>query len=65
MPIYEYECRKCCERFEVLQKASDTNEGLTCPTCKADKPERVLSAFCSTTSKGSSKGASHSSPGHS
>ena len=65
MPIYEYECRKCSERFEVLQKASDTSEGLTCPKCKADKPERVLSAFCSTTAKGSSKGAAHSSPGHS
>jgi putative FmdB family regulatory protein len=65
MPIYEYECRKCEERFEVLQKAGDTNEGLRCPKCEADKPERVLSAFCSTSVKGASRGASHSSPGHS
>jgi putative FmdB family regulatory protein len=65
MPIYEYECRKCNERFEVLQKASDSNEGLNCPKCDADKPERVLSAFCSTGAKGASKGGSHSSPGHS
>jgi putative FmdB family regulatory protein len=61
MPIYEYECRKCRERFEVLQKASDTDEGLSCPKCEADKPERVLSAFCSV----SAKGTSLSSPGHS
>lgn len=67
MPIYEYECRKCSEKFEVIQKASDTNEGLSCPKCQADKPERVLSAFCSMGSKGAaaSGGASHSAPGHS
>ena len=65
MPIYEYECRKCRERFEVLQKASDSNAGLNCPKCDTDEPERVLSAFCSTSAKGASKGGSHSSPGHS
>ncbi len=66
MPIYEYECKKCCERFEVLQKAGDTNEGLNCPKCGEDKPERLLSAFCSIGAKGTvSQGASHSAPGHS
>jgi putative FmdB family regulatory protein len=66
MPIYEYECRKCNEKFEVIQKAGDTNEGLNCPKCQADKPERVLSAFCSTSPKGAApRGGSHSSPGHS
>lgn len=65
MPIYEYECGKCGEKFEVLQKASETNEGLCCPKCQADKPERVLSAFCSGSSKGAPGAASHSSPGHS
>lgn len=44
MPIYEYECRKCEERFEVLQKASETNDEICCPKCGADKPERLLSA---------------------
>jgi len=31
MPIYEYECPKCGERFDVLQKASDP------PIKKCDK----------------------------
>jgi putative FmdB family regulatory protein len=61
MPIYEYECRKCKERFEVLQRMDEDNAGLSCPKCKADKPERVLSAFCS----GPAKGPAHSAPGHS
>lgn len=61
MPIYEYECKKCNERFEVLQKISDGNEGLRCPKCDAEEPERVLSAFCSA----GSKSAGHGSAGHS
>jgi putative FmdB family regulatory protein len=68
MPIYEYECRKCNERFEVLQKASDDGSDLHCPKCQADKPERVLSTFCSGGPKGAGSGASssaHSAPGHS
>ncbi|MBV8084948.1 MAG: zinc ribbon domain-containing protein [Chloroflexi bacterium] len=35
MPIYEYLCEKCGNRFEQMQKMSD--EPLTeCPTCKGD-----------------------------
>jgi len=65
MPIYEYECRKCEERFEVLQKAGETNELICCPACGADKPERLLSAFCSGSSKGAPKAAPHAAAGHS
>lgn len=66
MPMYEYECRNCKERFEVLQKMGEGNEGLCCPKCNSDNPEKIFSAFCSGTSKGSSAiGSAHSAPGHS
>ena len=65
MPIYEYECRNCGERFEVIQKSGEGNAGLCCPKCDADNPERVLSVFCSGGTKGASTGGSHSAPGHS
>ena len=66
MPIYEYECRNCKEKFEVLQKIDESNEGVCCPKCNSDKPEKVLSAFCSGTGKGGAPGASdHSALGHS
>ena len=66
MPIYEYECRICKITFEVLQKMDEGNEGLCCPECNADKPERLLSAFSSGSSKsGASLGGAHSAPGHS
>lgn len=66
MPIYEYECTKCSEKFEVLQKISEGNEGLRCPKCDADAPRRVVSAFCSGGPKGAGQGPSpHGSAGHS
>ncbi len=68
MPMYEYECRKCKERFEVLQKVHEDNSSVCCPKCNADMPERLLSAFCSGSPKSSASGSAasaHSSPGHS
>ncbi len=47
MPIYEYECRRCKERFEVLQKINEDTRHLRCPKCQADMPQRVLSLFSS------------------
>jgi putative FmdB family regulatory protein len=42
MPIYEYECLKCGNHVEVMQKMSD--EPLTkCPKCKANKLEKIIS----------------------
>jgi putative FmdB family regulatory protein len=59
MPIYEYECRNCEERFEVLQKMNEDNSHLRCPKCQAERPERVLSLF----SPGSGKFSSGCSTG--
>jgi putative FmdB family regulatory protein len=51
MPIYEYECPKCKERFEVLQRLNDDATALKCPKCGGDKAKRVLSGFFSTSGK--------------
>ena len=42
MPLYEYECTKCGNRFERIQKFSDKSVK-TCPKCKG-KVQRLLSA---------------------
>jgi putative FmdB family regulatory protein len=36
MPIYEYQCQKCDERFEVMQRISDD----TLESCPKDKCPR-------------------------
>lgn len=42
MPIYEYECRACGQRFEALVRPGDAP---SCPSCHAVDPERLLSLF--------------------
>lgn len=52
MPIYEFDCHPCKERFEILVSLSKVNEA-KCPKCGSDKLERVMSMFASRTSGGS------------
>jgi putative FmdB family regulatory protein len=41
MPIYEYECRDCGERFEHLMRGS---EKPACPSCGGKRLEKQISA---------------------
>lgn len=42
MPIYEYRCKTCSNRFEALVRASTT---VICPSCKSAAVEKQLSVF--------------------
>ncbi len=43
MPIYEFKCLKCEDFFELLIMNNEEQVELTCPSCKSEKFERVLS----------------------
>ncbi len=43
MPIYEYECCNCCERFEILVFRSD--EAVSCPKCESSNVNKMMSVF--------------------
>jgi putative FmdB family regulatory protein len=43
MPIYEYECRKCGETHEILQKMSEGPKR-KCPSCGAMSRKKLVSA---------------------
>ena len=55
MPLYEYRCQCCGERFERLVRAAAARDGsdsqqrdgqeIACPRCQAPKVERLFSAF--------------------
>ena len=45
MPLYEYLCRGCGERFEVLQRLGAAGDDVLCPRCGEARPQRVLSTF--------------------
>jgi putative FmdB family regulatory protein len=44
MPIYEYRCTTCQERFEALVTSAERAQA-RCPRCGAAKVERLLSTF--------------------
>ena len=45
MPIYEYRCETCDERFEKLRRSmSQTSDNVTCPACESTDVRRLISA---------------------
>jgi putative FmdB family regulatory protein len=52
MPIYEYRCESCTERFEELVRRP--GETVVCPQCGGTEAERLLSVFAAVGSGGSS-----------
>ncbi len=53
MPIYEYRCRKCGEISEKMQKVSEKEDSLICPSCGKGRLEKILSGFSSSKGSGS------------
>ncbi len=45
MPIFEYECLNCREKFERFTKKREPGEKITCPSCGYDWTKRIFSAF--------------------
>ncbi len=48
MPVYEYYCHRCKERFELLRPVSRMDDPASCPEGH-EGGERVLSAFAAFT----------------
>jgi putative FmdB family regulatory protein len=45
MPLYEYRCRDCSHRFEILQRMGDGALGLACPHCSGNLLDKQFSTF--------------------
>jgi putative FmdB family regulatory protein len=52
MPLYEYTCRECGRRFEVLQKIGADGSGVVCPGCGATHVSKQYSTFASSVAGG-------------
>lgn len=52
MPIYEYQCLKCSQRFELIQWAGSREMKVECPKCKDTHVQRVISMFSCAGGKG-------------
>ena len=52
MPIYEYECVNCGDRFELRRGITDIDSTIICPECGAGDLRRVFSVFATGSSSG-------------
>ena len=45
MPIYEYRCESCAEKFEVLTRFAERDSAQVCPACESAKTRVLVSSF--------------------
>lgn len=45
MPIYEFQCTKCENRFDELVRTPVNLADIVCPKCGANAPRKLMSAF--------------------
>lgn len=45
MPLYEFRCLSCGERFEILCGHAEREEKAVCPSCGGRDVEHVLGGF--------------------
>ncbi len=47
MPLYEYKCLKCGEKFELLRRINDDDSNVKCPKCGSNEVKREVTGFAS------------------
>jgi len=45
MPIYEYRCAECGEKFELFVRSVAQQTDLTCPKCGSQRVQKAISLF--------------------
>ena len=63
MPIYEYSCDDCGNKFEKFVRRSVEADAIRCPSCGQDHIRTEFSTFAARTANPSSGGATNQSPG--
>ncbi len=58
MPVYEYQCLECGEKFEQLVMSQREADAQKCPNCGATKVNKLFSVFGSSSGKGSTPSCS-------
>jgi len=58
MPIYEYICSKCNNRFSLLQSLYPAENNTECPKCLSKEVKKAVSSFSCSSGTGSSSSAS-------
>jgi putative FmdB family regulatory protein len=62
MPIYEYICKSCDAKFELLQRSMNSDAKAKCPSCGSTKAVRAMSVFAAGSSTKSNAGGGDAAP---
>lgn len=49
MPLFEYKCKDCGRKFDVLHKSPTNLEEVICPDCQSKNSQKLLSTFSAST----------------
>ena len=55
MPLYEYSCADCSDKFDVLTSYANRDLKQVCPTCESTKTKVMISSFAAFGSSESGK----------
>ena len=58
MPVFEYKCIDCNNKFEILHKSSINQQEVTCQRCNSSKNKKLFSAFSASVDTSSFSGSS-------
>lgn len=58
MPIYEFICKKCDEKFETLVRSTDTSS-VECPQCGSKELKKLLSSFAAKVESSAASGCAN------
>lgn len=50
MPLYDYQCEKCGEKFEVRQRYGQDDSKVKCPKCNEPNPRKLITGFSTSAS---------------
>ncbi|MCD6302007.1 MAG: zinc ribbon domain-containing protein [Anaerolineae bacterium] len=56
MPLYEYRCQDCGQRYDRRRAYQEADAPASCPTCNSTRSQRMLSRFACIASERSSPG---------
>nr|MBC7246020.1 zinc ribbon domain-containing protein [Chloroflexota bacterium] len=60
MPIYEYRCTQCGEKFEKWLRSMSAEVDICCPRCGSQRVEKAISLFGKSSSTTSAAAANAS-----
>lgn len=50
MPVFEYQCKDCNNKYDVYHKSSTNLSEIVCPSCGSEEHKKLFSAFSASVS---------------